>query len=297
MLRLLRLVRLTRMARMARLLRAMPELMILVKGMVSAARCVGLMLLLLGVVLYVFAIAFQQLLQGTDAGTQYFDSVLAGMHTLWIKGALLDDISSLADALQQEGIPLMLLLDVFVLIATLTVMNMLIGVLCEVVSAVAAAEREDLAVQYAKSKLEKIFNEVLDEDGNKAISKQEFVQIINNQEATRTMHDLDVDVVGLVDFADVIFAKDLNDDDYENELSFSQFMEIVVAFRGSNTATVKDIENLRKFVALAIQRCEHRMVRLEGVITSVGCGGMERAGGATPRRHTGPCAWPFAAAR
>uniref|UniRef100_A0A7S4W2D4 EF-hand domain-containing protein n=1 Tax=Alexandrium monilatum TaxID=311494 RepID=A0A7S4W2D4_9DINO len=267
-LRVFRLLRLTRMARMARLLRAMPELMILVKGMVSAMRCVGLMLLLLAVVVYIFSIGFQQLCKGTDVGKQHFGSVLEGMHTLWIRGALLDEVSELSTALQQESVFLMLALDFFLLIATLTVMNMLIGVLCEVVSAVAAAEREDLAVQYARMKLQRIFDDVLDTDGNKNISKEEFVKVIENREATRTMHDLDVDVVGLVDFADVIFARDLNDDDYERELSFADFMEVIIAFRGSNTATVKDIENLRKLICQTITKCENRIARLEVLLVS-----------------------------
>jgi len=265
-LRVFRLVRLTRMARMARLLRAVPELVILVKGLCSAARSVFFTLVLLGGVLYVFAIIFCQILRGSPVGDRFFFSVLGSMHTLWIKGALLDDVSDLVTALQQESVPVMLLLDLFLLIATLTVMNMLIGVLCEVVSAVAAAEREDLAIAYARSKLRRIFDNVLDEDHNQNISKSEFVKIIENGEATRTMHDLDVDVVGLVDFADVIFAKDINDNDYDRELSFPEFMEVIVAFRGSNTATVKDIENLRKLICQSIGRCENRIQGIEGIL-------------------------------
>mmetsp|Transcript_55526 Transcript_55526/g.172312 ORF Transcript_55526/g.172312 Transcript_55526/m.172312 type:complete len:214 (-) Transcript_55526:130-771(-) len=149
-------------------------------------------------------------------------------------------------------------------------MNMLIGVLVEVVSAVAAAEKEELAVQFARSKLHRIFEEVLDLDGNRTISKMEFEKILEHREATRTMHDLDVDVVGLVDFADVIFAKDFDDDNYAKELTFPEFMEVVVSFRGSNTATVKDIENLRKLICQSISRCEKQVQRLE---TSLGEGG------------------------
>merc|ERR1719313_3064524 len=63
-LRVARLMRLSRMARMARLVRAMPELMILIKGMAAAARSVFFTLCLLVAIMYVFAIAFVQLTIG-----------------------------------------------------------------------------------------------------------------------------------------------------------------------------------------------------------------------------------------
>merc|ERR1719414_1305886 len=81
-LRMARLMRLSRMARMARLFRAMPEILILVKGMVSATRSVFFTLCLLAILLYVFAIAFVQVLRGTPAGDKYFRKVGVAMHTL-----------------------------------------------------------------------------------------------------------------------------------------------------------------------------------------------------------------------
>merc|ERR1719217_714752 len=70
--RLARLMRLSRMARMGKLLRVMPELMIMIKGMKAATRSVCFTLVLLTIVMYVFAIAFTQLSDGTDAGLTYF---------------------------------------------------------------------------------------------------------------------------------------------------------------------------------------------------------------------------------
>merc|ERR1719414_2107852 len=78
-LRMARLMRLSRMARMARLFRAMPELLIMVKGMVSATRSVFFTLCLLAILLYIFAIAFTQLLEDTPSGLQYFPHVFASM--------------------------------------------------------------------------------------------------------------------------------------------------------------------------------------------------------------------------
>merc|ERR1719413_349483 len=71
-LRMARLLRLSRMARMARLLRAMPELMILIKGIAAATRSVFFTLALLCLLMYVFAIMFTQLMVETEVGEEYF---------------------------------------------------------------------------------------------------------------------------------------------------------------------------------------------------------------------------------
>ena len=63
---ILRLLRLARLTRMARLARAVPELMILVKAMISSTRSVSLTMVLLTAALYIFAVIFAQMLPGTD---------------------------------------------------------------------------------------------------------------------------------------------------------------------------------------------------------------------------------------
>merc|ERR1719214_427084 len=70
--RIARLLRLSRMARVARLLRALPELMILIKGMLSATRSVFFTLCLLTIIMYVFGIAFTQLCRGTLLEKDHF---------------------------------------------------------------------------------------------------------------------------------------------------------------------------------------------------------------------------------
>merc|ERR1712217_427383 len=80
----------------------------------------------------------------------------------------------------------------------------------------------------------------IDYDGNLQISKGEFETLLLNKTAARMVQDVGVDVVGLVDFADFIFKDD-------DELSFCEFMELVLQLRGSNNATVKDVVDLRKF--------------------------------------------------
>eukprot|EP00427_Karlodinium_veneficum_P004033 CAMPEP_0169154616 /NCGR_PEP_ID=MMETSP1015-20121227/52837_1 /TAXON_ID=342587 /ORGANISM="Karlodinium micrum, Strain CCMP2283" /LENGTH=632 /DNA_ID=CAMNT_0009224879 /DNA_START=55 /DNA_END=1948 /DNA_ORIENTATION=- len=222
-LRLARLLRLSRMARMARLLRAMPELMILIKGMVAAMRSVFFTMLLLALLDYVFAILFTQLTAETVVGDIYFYSVPKSMHTLLLDGTLLDNVGTVVRAARFSAI-----FYIFVLLAALTVMNMLIGVLCEVVSAVA--------------KLEMLQEVGVDPAGLIDVADFIFEQAENDKK-DQSNEDGDIE----------------NRSDKPKNLTFGKFMEHVLQMRGTNMATVKDIVDFRKFVSTITHRLKHKV--------------------------------------
>merc|ERR1719181_595891 len=82
----------------------------------------------------------------------------------------------------------------------------------------------------------------IDEDDNKCINKSEFETLLLMPEGARIIEEVGVDVVGLVDFADDIFKDGI-------ELSFPDFMELVLQLRSNNVATVRDIVDLRKLIS------------------------------------------------
>jgi len=260
-LRMARLLRLTRMARMARLLRAMPELLILIKGMVAATRSVAFTIGLLGVILYIFSIAFVQLCDGSDCEV-LFPNVIETMHALLLNAALMDSVSSLVEPLLKQNIALVFMLYSFILIASLTVMNMLIGVICEVVSAVAATERESLNLGFVRDKIEELMTEgEADEDSDGKISKKEFVKLMNQEKALEILQEVGVDGVSLLDLQDTLFASDTNDptNEEEKKLDFTEFMDLILDLRGGNHATVKDMVTLRKYFDARFARIEERL--------------------------------------
>mmetsp|Transcript_10803 Transcript_10803/g.24700 ORF Transcript_10803/g.24700 Transcript_10803/m.24700 type:complete len:786 (+) Transcript_10803:49-2406(+) len=275
-LRMARLLRLTRMARIAHIFHLMPELLILIKGMVAATRSVFFTLCLLFILLYVFGIAFRQLTDGSQVGEEYFSSVFNAMYTLLIDGVFMDDVGDVVHKIGHEHPECAVLFWTFVLLSSLTVMNMLIGVLCEVVSAVAATERETLVVSFVKEKLHNIarINQKLkiDQDDDGSISKSEFLKILKVPEAAQALHHVGVDVVGLVDSADAIF----DEDGQEKNLTFEQFMEAILQLRGSNNATVKDIVDLRKLVRTSVTESNTRLQRIEEKLADVAKGRTSR---------------------
>eukprot|EP00927_Polykrikos_kofoidii_P019645 TRINITY_DN19214_c0_g1_i1.p1 TRINITY_DN19214_c0_g1~~TRINITY_DN19214_c0_g1_i1.p1 ORF type:complete len:792 (-),score=121.90 TRINITY_DN19214_c0_g1_i1:31-2406(-) len=267
-LRVGKLMRLVRMCRMARLLRALPELMIMIKGLMAASRSVFFTLVLGAALVFAFAIAFSQMTTDTALKEVYFSNVAASMYFLMVHGALLLSTDYKAFEIQAYcGILVSMLFFTFVLFAAVLIMNMLIGVLCQVVVAVACTEREELLVAYVHAKLKEVMS-IIDEDGGGTISRDEFMQILENIDAMDALQDVGVDVVGLIDFADFIFGdvEDTTGTDgapKEVELTLPDFTAVILQLRGSNNATVKDIVDLRKFVTNSLQRATRLMDSVE----------------------------------
>eukprot|EP00927_Polykrikos_kofoidii_P087148 TRINITY_DN9967_c1_g4_i1.p1 TRINITY_DN9967_c1_g4~~TRINITY_DN9967_c1_g4_i1.p1 ORF type:complete len:1068 (-),score=182.95 TRINITY_DN9967_c1_g4_i1:49-2856(-) len=263
--RIARLMRLSRMCRMAKILRAMPELFVMLKGLRAAGRSVFFTLLLLTVIIFIFGIAFTQLAKETVLADAEFATVLDTSHFLLVHGTLL--LSTDARALrigEYGGWELETLFFVFILVAAVLLMNMLIGVLCEVVSAVACIEKEEMLVSYVHEKMTEVMA-LIDEDGGGTISRDEFIQILDNADAMFALTDVGVDVIGLVDFADFIFGDgDGKDDAPEIELTLPEFMGVVLQLRGSNSATVKDIVDLRKFVSTSLDQSCNLVSQMSG---------------------------------
>jgi len=231
--KLVRLVRLARMGRMARLLREIPELLVLIKGIWIACRSVFFTLVLLTIILYLFAITFRQLTDGSSVGDHYFPTVPEAMLSLFLDGVIPDQAQILRDNFDEYW-ALGVLALLFILLASLTVMNMLLGVLVETIGVVSCVEKEQIAVVCVKESLMSMFSDEME-----CITRDEFHMMLMNPHAEKVIHRMGVDVAGLVDFEDFIFKE-------TEQLSFADFMQLLLQLRGTNSCTVKDIVDLRK---------------------------------------------------
>lgn len=243
-----RLVRLVRMARVIRVLNALPELMIVIKGMAVATRAVACTCALMLLIIYVFAVAFRQLTDDTVLGSKHFGTVPTTMRFLLLHGTMAD-VAAVTLDIWNHGVFYAIMFLGFILMVTITIMNMLVGVLVGVVNTVASVEKEQLTVNFVKENLLGVLRRVKDTTNahvQQEISREDFGKLLGLPEAIRAFKLMDVDVIGLVDLADFIFQDG-------KPLPFGEFMELTMQLRGSNQATVKDIVDLRKFLVLEFQ--------------------------------------------
>lgn len=241
-LRVARVLRVLRTARMARLVRLLPELLILIKGMMVACRSVFFTLVLLLLFTYVFSVAFMQFSRGTVLEQKFFSSMGTAIWSLILK-CILTDQQVIIEAVAEESWVMAILMLFFILFGSLTVMNMLLGVLVEAIKTVSTIEREQLEVDFAKKCLwEMIDKGHADQDGDNRISEEEYRNVLRTPQAMAALTSLGVDVEAALDYGRLLF------EDGE-PLTFGDFMRGILTLRGSNQTTVKDIVDLRKFTA------------------------------------------------
>lgn len=156
-LRMGRMVKILRMARLARLLRMVPELVVILKSIGAAFRSVSFFLLLAVIIIYVYAVGFRQMTKGSDMGDQYFKTVPKAMNSLLLEG-MLPLYAVMVRDISGANLFYWPLIMSFILLASVTVMNMLVGVLVEVVRTVAERERESMTVIHVTNELRSVMH-------------------------------------------------------------------------------------------------------------------------------------------
>eukprot|EP00927_Polykrikos_kofoidii_P043868 TRINITY_DN37973_c0_g1_i1.p1 TRINITY_DN37973_c0_g1~~TRINITY_DN37973_c0_g1_i1.p1 ORF type:complete len:1281 (+),score=218.14 TRINITY_DN37973_c0_g1_i1:149-3844(+) len=252
---MIKMLRLLRLARMARIMRAFPELVAMIKGVKAAATSVGSALLMLVCVLYIFAIIVHLVL-GSDSGyigntpalQSRFASLTETMMTLLIDGTFMDSLGTVSRGF--SSIPnvflricAVILLWLYVLMSALTVLNMLIGVLCEVVTAVAEREKEDNDIKFVKERLLGLMKE-MDADGNGSVSQEEVHRFRTASIVIEVFEDLSVDMNMFMQWMDMHFE---GQGDGKKHLPFHVIVELILQLRGERNPTMKDLQDMFLF--------------------------------------------------
>merc|ERR1712113_996552 len=119
----------------------------------------------------------------------------------------------------------------FIVLSVITIMNMLLGVLVEVVAAVAATEKEGMTVSAVSSQLRQVMAETLNINIKNPILKADFKGLLLKNEINAILVDVKVDVIGLMEAVDVIY-EDLERDEPGKGMTFEDFVELVLNMRG-----------------------------------------------------------------
>eukprot|EP00930_Biecheleria_cincta_P044834 TRINITY_DN30884_c0_g1_i1.p1 TRINITY_DN30884_c0_g1~~TRINITY_DN30884_c0_g1_i1.p1 ORF type:complete len:838 (+),score=155.38 TRINITY_DN30884_c0_g1_i1:35-2515(+) len=258
MFRAIRMVKLLRLSRLTKILRAVPELLIIIKAMFFASRSVSIFCCFWLVLIYFFAIILRQISDGSRAGEKYFRSVPESMNTLLLRGILADyadivnDISDPNAGNAFFGI----VMAIFVVLASITVMYMLVGVLVEAVSKIAAQEKENLTVSYIAAKVrEKLENEGRREE--LAFSKAELQALLIDPQMAQLLIGVDIDIVALVDTLDIVYEDMAK---VGSEMTFEKVIDLLLNGRGKNSATVRDTKDVLRIVKSVVKQSTEEMV-------------------------------------
>lgn len=221
-------MRLLRMLRMVRVLRMVPELAMMVRSLMAAIRSVAMTGVLAVGIMYIFSIILTQWARShtqkwecsppSTCINEAFGSIPKSFLTL-MQILCFDASFALIRAVLDERMPYGLLLLLFILIVAFTVLNMLIGVVCQIVATTSENERNAAM----KQQVEALFR-LLEIESTGFISRKEL------ERNKHVLHELDkvgVDQELLSTSLNIIDRKMANRVGDPGHLDLEEFLEVV----------------------------------------------------------------------
>eukprot|EP00928_Gymnodinium_smaydae_P083494 TRINITY_DN66735_c0_g1_i1.p1 TRINITY_DN66735_c0_g1~~TRINITY_DN66735_c0_g1_i1.p1 ORF type:complete len:578 (+),score=66.58 TRINITY_DN66735_c0_g1_i1:64-1797(+) len=238
-------LRLLGVLRLGRVVRELPELLIIWTGIRAALRGIGVLVVMLMTSIYLAAIIFRVLLDGTDFGTRQFASIPHAMGTLLIDAALSGSKgANLLRASYAENFVYAAIMMAFVLYANILMMGMIVAMLVQTVRAIAEAEKYERSLESAHSSLDELWDTALQcDDGDGVIDRNEMLSILRCVDAQATLETMGVDLDGLDDTCGFVM------DQHSGRLSKQQFKKMILDLRSHRIAKVKDHVETRKFIS------------------------------------------------
>jgi hypothetical protein len=270
----LRMLRLFKLTRMARLMKAFPELVTMIKGLVRSLRAISSSMILVGLMVYTWAILLHMLLKDEDELNDRiyeqsqldFTTMTRCIWTLLMDGTLMLDNSAplmteLLFSNQLNHKIAGMFFAMYALLSALLVLQMLIGVLCDVVSRVGQEQRDAQAIGLVKQELLEEL-QVFD-SGDGKISHPELMTVMKCPKSAAVLKKLNINRLFLFELQKMMFPKP------NSQVPIKSVLTLMILCRGDNQATVealsggfcflwKELQELRRHVVSDIKLIEAR---------------------------------------
>lgn len=142
-------------------------------------------------------------------------------------------------------------------------MNMLIGVLCQVVTAVSASEVDDAAIRLMKESILLLLKEC--DDGDGMISHPELLKVMFNPQSKAALKQLNVDRLFLMELQKMLFPKP------DSVVPIKSVMELMLMCRGDLPASVKSLSSGLSYVSTVLHNFEFRVTENMEILRDIIC--------------------------
>jgi hypothetical protein len=141
----------------------------------------------------------------------------------------------------------------FALLSALLILQMLIGVLCDVVSSVGREQRDALAVGLVKQVL---LGELQQFDGGDGkISQIELMSVMNNPNSLALINKLNINRLFFLELAKMMFANP------DSQVAIKNVLDLLILCRGDNQATVQTLAGGFGFLFAELIEVKHSLVQ------------------------------------
>lgn len=205
--------------------------------------------ILWAIITYAFAIILRQLTDGSSIGLSFFASVPESVNTLLLP-AVFGANAEVINAISGENPGLWPIMVLFMAIVSVTIMYMLLGVLVDVIGAVASSEKQKIEMTYIVGQLREELEKLSIVPEDMALNQVEFQKLVLEPGIVRVMHETGVNVEVLAEMLDLVW-----EDAFKKDIGFKDLVNMVLGMRGSNPATVKDCKEQIRVTNSLIKRC------------------------------------------
>jgi len=300
----LRLLRLLRITRMSRLMRSFPELMTIIRGLAASIRSVFWTGVILFLLTYTWAILFtNEYHQGQDDDLNirecafnfdegnftltedknihdcivqvFFGSMGKSMASLLVMGAVLDDVTACSDSIRKSGSPHYIVFFVlYIIFASFTLLNMLTGILCEVVNASAESEKTKTKEAKLRDAIESIVNE-LDKNSDGKISRNEFKKMQKNRIILKALKELQIERTEIEKYFEFFFAP--REDGQEPNVTIDEMTQTIMRTRPGTPVGALDMAAVKQVVIQSYTQAQKYLQQITDMLSESSSSVPERA--------------------
>jgi len=240
----LRMLRLFKLTRMARLMKAFPELVTMIKGLLRSLRAISSSGILVGLMVYTWAILLHMLLKNEeelnkklyDESLMNFETITNCMWILIMNGTLMLDgatfvMTELLFSHKMNFVLAGIAFSLYLLLSALLILQMLIGVLCDVCTRVSQEQRDAAAIGIIKQELLDMLQSFNGGDGR--VAHNELMTVMKHPRAVAVMKHLNINRVFLMELQKMMYVKE------DSTVPIKQVLELMIMCRGDNSATVE----------------------------------------------------------
>jgi hypothetical protein len=190
------------------------------------------------------------------------------MFSLFIMGTILDDVTVTTDAIRKTGknwfmLPLFI---IFILISSFTILNMLIGILCEVVSATAEAEKLKAMETSVREAITTLFKK-LDMDGSGHVSKEEFYAMRKDKTVRSALEEMEICTSHFHKYCEILFQE--TEDKPKPTIDFDTLIGMILRLRPGNHVSALDFSLLEASLDKSQEHLRERVLRIQSSINTL----------------------------
>jgi len=230
-----------------------PELVLMVTGLIRSLKSVWTALLLVFLMTYTWGLVMTTLLKTNISLNSHlyakyhlhFESLIESMWTLFVNGALVMEGSGLMTTLLESEDFMVktcgFLFLMYLCLASLMVMQMLIGIICEVISHVNQERQNDSDHAFIRQQIWARFQEC--DDGDGLVNHKEFWHILMHKDSRDALSKLNINLMFLLQMQKLFYPE------ANSRISFEQVMGMMMMCRGDQPASVGALAGGFSYVA------------------------------------------------